>query len=139
MRIGRVLFVAILLFSGATILAAGSLVQKIINDSSVLSGEAQIMADLKFQQELKDSYQSQLIAYLHDYSSGSLSFQAFQDKLLSLKTPADYKDLQFKLVSSFDEMHNQQFSGAAKEKLIDLGENYNWLFSALSLLISNNF
>lgn len=139
MRIARILFVAILLFSGATILATASLAQKIISDSSVLSGAAGVMEDLKFQQLLKDDYQSQLITCLHDYSAGSLSDSAFQDRLLSFKTPAEYKDLHFKLVSSFDGMRDKHLSGEAKNSLIELGRNYTWLSSVLSLLISNNF
>jgi len=139
MRLGRILFIAILLFSGATILAASSLVQQIINDSLVLNGRAQVMTDLGIQQQLKDDYQQQLITCLHDYSSGSLSYQTFQDKLLVLKAPAEYKDLHFKLVSSFDEMHNKAMSGFAKDQLINVEKNYSWLSAALSLLISNNF
>ena len=139
MRLGRILFIAILLFSGATILAAGSLVQKIINDSLVLSGRAKMMIDLSFQQQLKDDYQQELIAILHDYSSICLSFKDFQDKLLSLKIPTEYKDLHFKLVSSFDEMHDKQSAVKAKNQLIQVEKNYNWLSAALSLLISNNF
>lgn len=139
MRIGRVLFIAILLFSGATLLAAASLSQKMINDSLVLNGQAKVMADLKIQQDLKDDYQNKLIACLHDYSSGSLSYQAFQERLLSLRTPSEYKDLHFRLISSFDGLRGNQSSDLARQQLLDLEKNYNWLSSVLSLLISNNF
>ena len=139
MRIRRVLFIAILLFSGATILAACSLAQKIINDYLVLSGQSKIMAELQFQQQLQDDYQRQLIACLHDYSSGSLSYQEFQDKLLALRTPAKYQDLHFKLVSSFAEMPNKKSADSARNQLNQVEKNYSWLSAALSLLIYNNF
>lgn len=139
MNLGKVLFIAILLFSGATILASSSLGEKMINDAMRADGTAEAMAELAAASALRQSYQNNLLENVNEYAAGHIAYDELQAKLLELKVPAEYKNLHFTLIASLDEMSERKKLDAVQKQLESLKNDYSWLAGALSLLIANLF
>lgn len=139
MNVGRILFIAILLFSATAILATGAWAEKIIYSSMILDGSAAAMADLANQSQLEDAYRQNVLAIMEEYHNGNLGYGEIEKKLLAVKVPASYQELHFKLVSSFADLELQKKSDELKGRLEGLQTNYSWLSAAISFLIANNF
>lgn len=139
MNIGRILFLAIFLFSASSILAGGSLAEKITYQSIPEVDLSDLESVFKSQQ-LKSDYQSQLLKLLGSFGGSNGSFSTLEEKLLALMVPAEYRDLHFQLVASFAELNRDRVAKPEiKEKLENLSAAYSWLTAQLSVFIVNNF
>ncbi|OGY90069.1 MAG: hypothetical protein A2927_00200 [Candidatus Komeilibacteria bacterium RIFCSPLOWO2_01_FULL_45_10] len=139
MSIGRILFLAIFLFSSAAILAGGSLAEKITYQSIPQVDLSDLETVFK-QQRLKSDYQSQLLKSLDSFGGSNASYQTLEEKLLALVVPAEYRDLHFQLVAAFAELNRDQVKKPEiKERLENLSAAYGWLAAQLSVFIVNNF
>lgn len=139
MSIGRILFLAIFLFSASSILAGGSLVEKITYESmpdTSLSG----IGNIPESRQLKADYQNQLLTLLNGFQDRDASFKTLEEKLLAMTVPAEYRDLHFQLTSAFGELSRSKADKPEiKEKLKNLLDVYSWLSAQLSVFIINNF
>ena len=140
MNIGRILFLAIFLFSASTILSSGSFVEKIINDySAEINSQTALLDQQTSQIRLKQEYRSQLLEVLEQFSGEDVSYQNLEEELLTLTVPLEYKDLHLSLVTAVDQLASNQQVVPAKTKLEELKKAYIWLAANLSLFIANNF
>ena len=140
MSIGRILFLAIFLFSSSSILATSSFLEKITYDSildlsSLTSSKLQVE-----QKELEESYKREVLELLNQYSGGTISYKNFEESLLETTVPSQYRDLHFKLVTAMAELNSTKTeTGDIRSKLELLRDSYSWLATNLAIFIVNNF
>ena len=140
MNIGRILFLAIFLFSVSTVLAISTFAEKIINDSTLeIRSKTALIDKLGRQNMLKQKYQQQLLEVLSQFKGENISFNSLEDKLLDLTVPAEYKDLHLNLVAAINQLADKQSNYSAQAKLEQLKDAYGWLTGNLTLFIANNF
>ncbi|MBU1131388.1 hypothetical protein KJ840_04605 [Patescibacteria group bacterium] len=145
MNIGRVLFIAIFLFSSATLLTVSSALEMVKN--SIVSPWEQDLRGQKKQLELEQEYKENLLKILETFNTGNAQLtdeqlSNFEEELLSLTVPAELKDLHFELVASLA-LINQKSDESDKEiilqKIERMLEQYSWLTSSWSMFLMNNF
>ena len=140
MSIGRILFLAIFLFSSSSILATSAFLEKITYDSildlsSLTSSKLQVE-----QKELEESYKREVLELLNQYSGGTISYKNFEESLLETTVPSQYRDLHFKLVTAMAELNSTKTeTGDIRSKLELLRDSYSWLATNLAIFIVNNF
>lgn len=139
MKLGKILFLAILLFSGSMVLASVSLLQKLAVDSVNNLNVGHYLMQLEAQENLKKTYQREVLNDLNDFISGSLSKKDLAARLWNVRVPKEYQGFHFTLVTSFDDLSRSERLGEVRSRLEDLRESYAWISSAVSLIISNNF
>ncbi len=142
MSIGRILFLAIFLFSASTVLATSSLFEKMTLDSiKELKQQTQVIDQFNQPNQLKEQYRQDLLGVLSRFSGKNISYQEFEKQLLSLTVPVDYQELHFSLVASVTDLVNNQPEdiNLSKNRLESLTKAYSWLAANLSLIIANNF
>jgi len=142
MNIGRILFLAIFVFSVSAVLAAGSTGEKLLNEVTALfqSQADALEQEPNTQKELKESYQNKLIGVLREFGGSDESYGQLTDRLLALTVPAEYKELHLSLVTAIDGLAGGQLASATvRANLERLRQTYGWLTANLSLFIANNF
>lgn len=139
MRIGRILFLALFVFSVTTIVAVSSFFEGLAYQSIA---QADIFdANGQFQiTSVKDGYKNEVLALLEQYSQRQISSVDLEQQLFSLKVPKSYQDLHFGLVSAIGDLNqaNPQVN-EAKDRLNRLKDSYTWLTSTLTIFIANLF
>jgi hypothetical protein len=138
MNIGRILFLALFLFSTSSVLAGTSMVEKIYNDA-IFSGLPAINNDSQQRLEARDKYRRELLEVFREFNEESLSYQQLEERLLALSVPSDFKDLHLNLVTAVVELEKNQDEPKSKTKLEKAKDSYTWLTGALTLFITNNF
>lgn len=147
MNIGRVLFIAIFLFSSATLLTVSSALESVKNSITLPLTLQQDLTWQKKQLELERDYKESLLRILEIFNASETQLTkeelgSLEDQLLALTVPADLTDLHFELATSLADL-NQKIDEAEKEivrqKIEGLIKQYSWLTSSLSLFLINNF
>jgi len=141
MSIGRILFLAIFLFSASTVLATGSLLEKITYDSIDNLRNVAGLEELEIERELRENYRQDLLKVINQAVSDEISDDVFEERLLALTVPAKYRELHFNLVTAVTELNpvGTNDLDLAKSKLEQIKATYSWLAANLSLLIINSF
>ncbi|HLD27459.1 MAG TPA: hypothetical protein VJB39_01270 [Patescibacteria group bacterium] len=138
MNIGRILFLALFLFSTSSVLAGASLVEKIYNEAmagTVLT----VDGDARQRLRLRDDYRRELLEVFGEFNEENLSYRQLEEKLLALSVPADFKDLHLNLVAAVAELEKDPQEAESKDRLERAKNNYAWLTGVLTLFITNNF
>ncbi len=140
MSLGRILFLAIFLFSSSAILGSGSFLEMLTYQSEQSISTSAKANFLLQQQSLREEYQRELQALLAAAGQKNFSYNQLAKELLSLKVPADYRELHLKLVSALDSLNQDQSkTEQVKQRLEALKDRYVWLTANLSLFMANNF
>lgn len=139
MRIGRILFLAIFLFSVTVIVGVSSFFEGLAYNSVAQldlfdeNGQFQIFSP-------KDSYQNEVLVLLKQFSQKQLSLDDLEGSLFDLKVPKAYQALHLALIASVEELdENPEQIIPAKERLERLKDQYSWLAAGLTLFLANIF
>ena len=145
MCIGRILFIAIFLFSSATLLTVSSALESVTNSEFLTTEVIEEVVNQQKMSQLEAGYKENLQRILRSFTSSPLSTEemsTLEGQLLALSVPPDLKDLHFKLVTSLASINQSDQDEAAKsqrQRLEELINQYSWLTSTLSLFIMNNY
>lgn len=139
MRIGRILFLAILLFSLTTILAVSSFFESQAYGSIAAlnlfdqNGQIQLTSP-------KDVYKNEVLALLEQYRQKQISSVDLEQNLFSLKVPKVYQELHLGLVAAVGDL-NQSVPNVkeAKDRFEKLKDQYSWLTASLTIFLANIF
>lgn len=139
MNVGRILFLAIFLLTASSILATGSLVEKMIYDS-ILDPNTLLITQAEYNRELRDKYRKNLLLVLNEFAGDDISYSNLEERLLNITVPPGYKDLHFSLVTALSDLDaNQSAPNLVRDRLEKLKSTYAWLAANLSFIIANNF
>ncbi|MBU1036691.1 hypothetical protein KKF32_01480 [Patescibacteria group bacterium] len=142
MNFGRILLFAFLLYYSTIVLTVSS---------AVVSADSNFIIQTKPNQELylrqhqlKTEYQQSLKTLLENYSheeGKQQSMQKFEDDLLVLMVPVEFRNLHFQLVGAINKFKEGDLASLDETSLIleKIVKKYSWLSSELSLFIINNF
>lgn len=106
------------------------------SDGGNSSGRAQPVDLQKMEEEYKKEAKDILIGYLRESESADLNIDEVKrakNEFLSLKVPAEFKDLHLKLVLAMVKMENFFLSGtneekaASRELIGQIKANYSWI------------
>jgi len=139
MNLGRILFLAIFLFSLSAIIALTSVAEQMTYDTAEIYYQRADLENLTKQAELKASYQSDLTSLLKSYADQEdISYIDLENDLLNLTVPKEFQDLHFKLVSAIADLGHSGSESLVEQKLVSLEKAYAWLSSHLSYFIANS-
>jgi len=139
MNLGRILFLAIFLFSLSAIIALTSVAEQMTYDTAEIYYQRADLENLTKQAELKASYQSDLTSLLKSYADQEeISYIDLENDLLNLTVPKEFQDLHFKLVSAIADLGHSGSESLVEQKLVSLEKAYTWLSSHLSYFIANS-
>ena len=136
MNLGRILFMALFVFSSTTLLSVSSALEAVKKADLLPPMEVNKLRQLKFQQNLEQQYRQELIGIFQDFSKDQLSAEQknqLEEQLLNLTVPPHFKDLHFRLITAING------PAASRSLLEDLLKKYQWLSVSLSLFLINNF
>ena len=145
MCIGRILFIAIFLFSSATLLTVSSALESVTNSEFLALDIIEEVANQQKMSQLEAGYKENLQKILRSFTSSSLSTEemsTLEGQLLALSVPPNLKDLHFKLVTSLasiNQLDQDEVTKDKRQELEELVNQYGWLTSTLSLFIMNNY
>ncbi|MDP2586688.1 MAG: hypothetical protein Q8P32_02860 [Candidatus Komeilibacteria bacterium] len=139
MRIGRILFLAILFFSLTTILAVSSFFEGQAYSSIAALNLFDQNGQIQFT-SVKDSYKNEVLALLEQYSQKQISLTDLEQKLFAIRVPKSYQDLHLGLVSAVGDL-NQSAPNIeeAKNRFEKLKDQYAWLTASLTIFLANIF
>lgn len=146
MNIGRVLFMAIFLFSVTTLLTVSSALESVSQSEFLpLSYQNEIKSQQK-QNEIENSYKENLLKVLNDFTKNQAALsdtemRNLENQLLALTVPANFKNLHFQLVTALVNANANDASAkkTAKNNLESLINQYGWLAAKISFFIVNYF
>lgn len=146
MNIGRILFIAILIFSATTLLTVSSALEAAKNSNLLPQSLEDELNNQLRQADLEKNYQENLLSVLNAFTVKGTPLTGEQEnilenQLLALTVPASFRDLHFKLVAALASLKSNDESviKTTRQKLQELFNEYSWLSSKLSLFIMNNF